>query len=131
MHNLGSEPLTLDTLGDVIAQTVDKYPDRIAVRSAFENSTITYAELLKQVYSYYSFSLKVPKACKCDTMCGDSKVFPLFFTSIMFDGKQMMWFMMERARAVAERCVSYFKIFTNNYFVRYNNYTSFDLALDK
>ncbi|KAJ8721679.1 hypothetical protein PYW07_002454 [Mythimna separata] len=51
LHNPGSEPLVYDTLGDVIAQTVDKYPDRIAIRSLHENLTITYAELLKQADS--------------------------------------------------------------------------------
>ncbi|XP_075974805.1 acyl-CoA synthetase family member 2 [Anticarsia gemmatalis] len=51
LHNPGTEPLVYDTLGDVIAQTVDKYPGRVAVKSLHENITITYEELLKQADS--------------------------------------------------------------------------------
>lgn len=49
LKNPGSEPLSYNTLGDVIAQTVDKYPDRVAVKSVHEGVTITYEQLLKQV----------------------------------------------------------------------------------
>ncbi|CAB3223915.1 unnamed protein product [Arctia plantaginis] len=48
LKNPGSEPLCYDTLGDVIAQTVDKYPDRVAVKSVHEDVTLTYEQLLKQ-----------------------------------------------------------------------------------
>uniref|UniRef100_A0A2H1WA28 Medium-chain acyl-CoA ligase ACSF2, mitochondrial n=1 Tax=Spodoptera frugiperda TaxID=7108 RepID=A0A2H1WA28_SPOFR len=51
LHNPGSEPLSYDSLGEVIEQTVNKYPDRVAIRSLHEDITITYAELLKQADS--------------------------------------------------------------------------------
>ncbi|CAB3223913.1 unnamed protein product [Arctia plantaginis] len=51
LKNPGSELLCYDTLGDVIAQTVDKYPDRVAVKSVHEDVTITYEQLLKQADS--------------------------------------------------------------------------------
>lgn len=49
LKNPGTEPLCYDTLGDVIAQTVDKYPGRIAVKSVHEDVTVNYEQLLKQV----------------------------------------------------------------------------------
>lgn len=48
LHNTGSEPLTIATLGDVIAEAVEKYPGRIAVKSLHEGINITYEELLTQ-----------------------------------------------------------------------------------
>ncbi|CAH2229983.1 medium-chain acyl-CoA ligase ACSF2, mitochondrial isoform X1 [Pararge aegeria] len=50
-HNPGTEPLTVATLGDVIAETAHKYPGRVAVRSVHEDLTITYEELLNQADS--------------------------------------------------------------------------------
>ncbi|KAG6445660.1 medium-chain acyl-CoA ligase ACSF2, mitochondrial [Manduca sexta] len=51
LHNPGSEPLTYDTIGNVLQQTVEKYPNRVAVRSLHEGVTLTYEELLKQADS--------------------------------------------------------------------------------
>ncbi|XP_028040271.1 acyl-CoA synthetase family member 2, mitochondrial [Bombyx mandarina] len=46
LHNQGSEPLTLATLGDVIEETVHKFPGRVAVKSMHEGISLTYEELL-------------------------------------------------------------------------------------
>ncbi|CAH0714219.1 unnamed protein product, partial [Brenthis ino] len=51
LHNPGSEPVSLATLGDVIAETAHKYPDRIAIRSIHEDVTITYEELISKADS--------------------------------------------------------------------------------
>ncbi|PZC85083.1 hypothetical protein B5X24_HaOG202847 [Helicoverpa armigera] len=51
LKNPGTEPLKQTTLGDVIAKSVNKYPDRVAIRSVHEDVTITYAELLRQADS--------------------------------------------------------------------------------
>ncbi|CAH0714218.1 unnamed protein product, partial [Brenthis ino] len=51
LHNPGSEPLTIATLGDVIAETANKYPDRIAIRSIHEDLSMTYEELLNKADS--------------------------------------------------------------------------------
>ncbi|XP_072938982.1 medium-chain acyl-CoA ligase ACSF2, mitochondrial [Epargyreus clarus] len=51
LHNPGTEPLTHSTLGDVIKDTAHKYPGRVAVKSIYENSTLTYEELLTKADS--------------------------------------------------------------------------------
>ncbi|CAK1601302.1 unnamed protein product [Parnassius mnemosyne] len=51
LRNPGSEPLTIATLGDVLAESAQKYPDRVAVRSVHEDITLTYEELLTQADS--------------------------------------------------------------------------------
>ncbi|XP_052739345.1 medium-chain acyl-CoA ligase ACSF2, mitochondrial isoform X2 [Bicyclus anynana] len=50
-YNPGIEPLTIATLGDVIAETAHKYPGRVAIRSVHEDLTITYEELLNKADS--------------------------------------------------------------------------------
>ncbi|KPJ04530.1 Acyl-CoA synthetase family member 2, mitochondrial, partial [Papilio xuthus] len=51
LHNPGSEPLTIATLGEVLAESANKYPNRIAIRSIHEDITLTYEELLTQADS--------------------------------------------------------------------------------
>ncbi|XP_052754750.1 medium-chain acyl-CoA ligase ACSF2, mitochondrial [Galleria mellonella] len=51
LKNPGSEPLTTATLGQVLAETVNKYPGRVAIRSVHEDVTITYEQLLNQADS--------------------------------------------------------------------------------
>ncbi|XP_013142902.1 PREDICTED: acyl-CoA synthetase family member 2, mitochondrial [Papilio polytes] len=51
LHNPGCEPLTIATLGDVLAESANKYPNRIAIRSIHEDLTLTYEELLTQADS--------------------------------------------------------------------------------
>ncbi|KAJ2949958.1 hypothetical protein O0L34_g11281 [Tuta absoluta] len=48
LHNPGSEPLVHMTLGDAFQKTADKYPGRVAVRSVYEDFTLTYEDLLTQ-----------------------------------------------------------------------------------
>ncbi|XP_059049575.1 medium-chain acyl-CoA ligase ACSF2, mitochondrial [Achroia grisella] len=51
LNNPGTEPLTIATFGDVLAETAHKYPGRVAIRSVHENVTITYEQLLNQADS--------------------------------------------------------------------------------
>ncbi|KAM3964189.1 medium-chain acyl-CoA ligase ACSF2, mitochondrial-like [Aphomia sociella] len=51
LYNPGSEPLKNMTLGDAIAETAHKYPDRVAVRSVHEDITLTYEQLLNKADS--------------------------------------------------------------------------------
>lgn len=48
-HNPGTEPLRYVTVGDVILETAERWPDRPAVRSVHQDKTISYAELMRQV----------------------------------------------------------------------------------
>lgn len=52
LHNPGSEPLNYATLGEVIAQTAHKYPERIAVKSVHENLILTYEDLLNKADAF-------------------------------------------------------------------------------
>ncbi|XP_068632529.1 medium-chain acyl-CoA ligase ACSF2, mitochondrial [Battus philenor] len=51
LHNKGSEPLTKTTLGEVLGQIANKYPERIAVRSVYEDLNLTYEELITKADS--------------------------------------------------------------------------------
>ncbi|CAH2076045.1 unnamed protein product, partial [Iphiclides podalirius] len=51
LHNKGSEPLTIATLSDVLEESAHKYPGRVAIRSVYEDVTLTYEELLTQADS--------------------------------------------------------------------------------
>ncbi|KAL4715522.1 hypothetical protein ACJJTC_009148 [Scirpophaga incertulas] len=48
LHHPGTEPLSHITLSDALVQTVDKYPNRVALRSVYEDVTLTYDQLLTQ-----------------------------------------------------------------------------------
>ncbi|CAF4847270.1 unnamed protein product [Pieris macdunnoughi] len=51
LYHPGNEPLNSANFGEVFERTVNKYPNRIAIKSIHENQIITYAELLEQADS--------------------------------------------------------------------------------
>ncbi|KAL0880649.1 hypothetical protein ABMA27_001871 [Loxostege sticticalis] len=48
MRHTGSEPLVQATISQVFLETVNKYPNRVAIRSVHEDVTLTYEQLLNQ-----------------------------------------------------------------------------------
>ncbi|CAH0407094.1 unnamed protein product [Chilo suppressalis] len=48
LHHPGSEPLAHTTLSEQLVYTVNRYPDRIALRSVYEDLSLTYDQLLTQ-----------------------------------------------------------------------------------
>ncbi|XP_063625603.1 medium-chain acyl-CoA ligase ACSF2, mitochondrial isoform X2 [Cydia splendana] len=51
LHNPGSEPLTYATFGQVVEASADRWPGRVAVRSIYEDVTLTYEQLLNKADS--------------------------------------------------------------------------------
>ncbi|CAG9785433.1 unnamed protein product [Diatraea saccharalis] len=48
LHHPGSEPLANITLSEQLVQVVNRYPNRIALRSVYEDLSLTYDQLLTQ-----------------------------------------------------------------------------------
>ncbi|XP_063376010.1 medium-chain acyl-CoA ligase ACSF2, mitochondrial-like [Cydia fagiglandana] len=48
LHNPGSEPLTYATIGQAVEASAHRYPGRVAVRSVYEDRTLTYEQLLAE-----------------------------------------------------------------------------------
>ncbi|XP_050673878.1 medium-chain acyl-CoA ligase ACSF2, mitochondrial isoform X2 [Leptidea sinapis] len=57
LHNPGCEPLTYSNMGKVLEDTVNKYPNRVAIKSIHEDLTITYEELLSKVLINPSYEI--------------------------------------------------------------------------
>lgn len=49
IHKLGAQPLKYLNIGQLLKQTVSKYPNRLALISCCEKSQITFAEALEKV----------------------------------------------------------------------------------
>ncbi|XP_073949026.1 medium-chain acyl-CoA ligase ACSF2, mitochondrial-like, partial [Choristoneura fumiferana] len=48
LHNPGSEPLVYATIGQALEATAHRFPGRVAVRSVYQDVTLTYEQLLSQ-----------------------------------------------------------------------------------
>ncbi|CAK1549414.1 unnamed protein product [Leptosia nina] len=51
LHHPGVEPLSRANYGQVIEETVNRFPQRVAIRSLHEDITLTYEDLLRQADS--------------------------------------------------------------------------------
>lgn len=59
MHHIGKDPLKAITIGQLLEQTAQKYPERPALISRYQNKVLTFRDILTQTDALAAGLLKL------------------------------------------------------------------------